>query len=128
MREALISNARMLNAILDDIVDSAQLMCVDTKMRDLLQALHAPGVRGRMNWEDGMRKIVFNYFGSAVSDYDAYIYDINIFSEDFEYSDQNVFAYTCADVPGDGRPARSNGGLITCGSRRRTRARTLRSA
>ncbi|WP_102413192.1 histidine kinase [Beduinella massiliensis] len=102
MREALISNARMLNAILDDIVDSAQLMCVDTKMRDLLQALHAPGVRGRMNWEDGMRKIVFNYFGSAVSDYDAYIYDINIFSEDFEYSDQNVFAYTCADVQGTG--------------------------
>lgn len=98
MREALTSNARMLNAILDDIVDSAELMCVDTKMRDLLQALHAPGVRGRMNWEDAMRKVVFNYFGSTVSDYDAYICDIDIFSDDFEYSDQNVFSYTCADV------------------------------
>lgn len=93
MHEVLISNARMLDIVMTDIVDRAERMCVDGSMRELLQALNSANVRKKMTWQDSMRKIVFNYFGSMPNSYERYIEDINIFSADFSYTDRNLFSY-----------------------------------
>lgn len=93
MEEILISNARMLDMVLTDIVDRAERMCVDENMRDLIQTLHSTDVRVKMTWTESMRNIVFRFFGSMANGYDKYIRDINIVSPDFSYTDRNLFSY-----------------------------------
>lgn len=94
MHEVLISNSRMLDSILDDIVDASERICVDLNMRELISALHSTDVSRKMTWSKNMRKIVFNFFGSMVYDTENYIRDINIFSEDFSYTDRNLYTYS----------------------------------
>lgn len=98
MHEVLISNSRMLDSILNDIVDASERICVDLNMRELVSALHSTDVRQKMTWSKSMRKIVFNFFGSLVCDTENYIRDINIFSEDFSYTDRNLFSYTYEEI------------------------------
>lgn len=93
MHEVLVSNARMMDTVMTDMVDRAERMCVDGNMRELVQALHSEDIQKKLIWSDSMRKIVFNFFGSMVNNYEDYIRDINIFSEDFTYSDRNLFTY-----------------------------------
>lgn len=93
MHEVLVSNARMLDTVMTDIVDRAERMCVDGNMRELVQALHSTDIQKKLTWSDSMRKVVFNYFGSMVNNYENYIRDINIFSTDFSYTDRNLFSY-----------------------------------
>lgn len=94
MHEVLISNARMQDAILEDIVDASERICVDLNMRELISALHSYDAQKTMIWKKSMKKIVFNSFGTLVNDAEDYIRDINIFSEDFSFTDRNLFSYT----------------------------------
>lgn len=93
MHEVLVSNANMIDTVMMDMVDRAERICVDKNMRELVQTLHSEDLQKKLYWSDTMRKTVFNYFGSMVNNYEEYILDINIFSEDFSYSDRNLFTY-----------------------------------
>lgn len=93
MRELLASNARIVGMMTEDVVNQVEHMCVDVQLRNILQSLHERNASQQISWQDDMRKIVFNYLDSSATQSFAYVYDVNIFSPDFSYSDQNYFTY-----------------------------------
>lgn len=93
VRELLESNAEILDRTICEIDDRLNHMIVDEQMYALILSIHDQNVARRMSWQDDMRRIVFSFLGSSSINYLSYIYDVNIFSSDFKYSDTNYFNY-----------------------------------
>ena len=93
VRELLESNAEILNRTIYEIDDRLNHMIVDEQMYALILSMHDQDVVRRMSWQDDMRRIVFSFLSSSSHHSLSYIYDVNILSSDFDYSDTNYFTY-----------------------------------
>ena len=93
VRELLESNAEILNRTIYEIDDRLNHMIVDEQMYALILSMHDQDVVRRMSWQDDMRRIVFSFLSSSSHHSLSYIYDVNILSSDFNYSDTNYFTY-----------------------------------
>lgn len=93
VRELLESNAEILDRTIREIDDRLNHMIVDEQMYALILSMHDQNVTRRMSWQDDMRRIVFSFLSASSNNYLSYIYDVNILSSDFDYSDTNYFTY-----------------------------------
>ena len=93
VRELLESNAEILDRTIREIDDRLNHMIVDEQMYALILSMHDQNVTRRMSWQDDMRRIVFSFLSASSNNYLSYIYDVNILSSDFDYSDTNYLTY-----------------------------------